>query len=156
MLCCINLFSSSPPLSSLLLVTPLSMMFCWEVCVVFARAPNNGTPGRLPDKVSPTRRHTRRPHAGLSDRNTQAAMICLLGFMFSFCILLGIVERVHSMDSTVDTVLCHSCIGGRRGAGVAKLIVDFTMFATLFFAHVPKIEFVLFEIRTGHRDKKAC
>ena len=32
------------------------------------------------------------------------------------------------------------------------------MFATLFFAHVsdgfPKIEFVLFEIRTGHRDKR--
>ena len=37
--------------SSLLLVTPLCMVFSWEVCVVFARAPNNGTPGRLPDKV---------------------------------------------------------------------------------------------------------
>ena len=74
--------------------------------------------------------------------------------LLSSYLLLGIVERVHSMDSTVDTV--HSCIGGRRGADVAKLIVDFTMFATLFFAHVPKIEFVLFEIRTGHRDKKAC
>ena len=63
------------------------------------------------------------------------------------------------MNSTVVTVLCHSCIGA-GGLGVAKLIVDFTMFATLFFAHVsdgfPKIEFVLFEIRTGHRDKKAC
>ena len=57
MLCCINLFSSPPPLSSLLLVTPLSIMFSWEVWLCWRGFQTMEHPGRLPDKVPPTRWH---------------------------------------------------------------------------------------------------